>query len=82
MPLIFSDTAIGGCVFCGGLVTDVATNNDNSYDPVGYLSCKLPTVASATALSTLGVAGFNALITNVVCDNANSYFLTDLNTCA
>ena len=81
MPLIFSDNTIGGCAYCGGLKTDVTKNNDNSYVPVGYLSCKLPIVASSSALITLTVTGFNALITNVVCDNANSYFLTDLNTC-
>lgn len=74
MPLVFTDGTIKGCVYCAGFVTNVNTNNDNSGVPAGYLGCKLPTVASSSALTTLDVTGFNALITNLVCDNANSYF--------
>jgi len=70
LPLVFTDGTIKGCVSCAGLVTDVNTQNAAT----GYLGCKLPTVASAAVLTSLGVAGFNALITNLVCDNANSYF--------
>lgn len=70
LPLVFADGTIKGCASCAGFDASLTANNV----PTGYLGCKLPSVASATALTTLDVSGFNELITNLVCDVANSYF--------
>jgi len=70
LPLVFGDGTIKGCASCAGFGADLTTNNAVT----GYSDCKLPTVASAAALTTLAVSGYNELITNLVCDVASSYF--------
>lgn len=82
MPLTFNDNNVYGCVYCGGFTSALGTNNDNTGNPIGYLKCTLPVLQNLAALNALStVDKFNSLITNVVCDNAKSYFLTDINTC-